>query len=396
MSRDKLSRQTAIVGVGATRFEKQPSRTGMGLLADAFVGALKDSGLEKDEIDGLIVHIGSPGGQDVDRVAEVLGLNVRYAAQPWAHGMWTGSLVAEAAMAVYCGLASCVLVGRGVSQTAPYGLSGQFGGERDPEGFREGGGLTAEMAHVGMTSPGAGAALAIRRYFSRYGGSSEDLAPIAIALRKHASLNPTAALREPISTQDHQASPWVVEPLRRLDYCQVSDGAACVLITSVDRARQLGKPPAVIAGVQGLHVGRNDFVFGIPGLGVQQQEVFDHEPALNDLHALHMAGLTHRDVQGFYTYDAFTPLVAFALERYGFARQGDALRWLRDGRIELGGELPVNTNGGLHSEGHSGGWGAIVEMVRQLRNEAGARQIEGASALFWGPVFGNSVVLTSN
>jgi acetyl-CoA acetyltransferase len=389
-----MSSATTVVGVGATRFVKQPGRSGMSFLAEAFAQALSESGIDKDAIDGLIVHSGSPGGQDVDRAAEVLGLDVRYASQPWSHGMWTGTLIAEAAMAVQCGLANCVLVGRGVSQTTPHGLGGTFGGPGDPEGFREGGGIMAETPHFGMTSPGAGAALAAQLYFHRYGGCNRDLAAIAVAMRAHAARNPAAALREPLTVEEHQASPWVVEPLRLLDYCQVSDGGACVIVTSAERARDLRQRPVFLAGLQGLHAGRQEYVFGVPGLGLQQQDEFPHKPSNADLDALRMAGVVQSDVDLFYTYDAFTPLVPLALERFGFVPVGEGLRWVQGGRIGPGGEFPINTNGGLHSEGHSGGWGAIVEMVRQLRGVCGDRQVRDAEVVFWGPTFGNGIVMT--
>jgi acetyl-CoA acetyltransferase len=390
-----LSRQSAIVGVGKTRFVKQPGRSGMSLLAEAFPRALEDAGLVKEDIDGLIVQSGSPAGEDVDRVAEVLGIEPQFCDQPWSHGMWTATLIAHAAMAVYCGLANCVLVGRGISQTTPRALGGTFGGPTDPEGYREGGGIMGEMPHFGMTSPGAGAAMAVQRYFHRFGGSSADLAAVAIASRKHAALNPDAAMQRPITVEDHQASPWIVEPLHLLDYCQVSDGGACIIVCSAERARSLRQRPGYIAGVQGLHLGRREFIFATPGLGVQRQLEFDFQPTESDLAALRMAGVTQADVDGFYTYDAFTPLTPFALERYGYAPPGEGLRWIQGGRIELGGELPTTTHGGLHSEGHSCGWGAMVEMVLQLRGACGGRQIPNAEVLHWAPIYGNAMVLTN-
>ncbi len=395
MIKEGVASRTAIVGAGRTRFVRQPGRSGTSFLAESFSLALEESGLQKSDIDGLIVHTGSPVGQDVDRVAEVLGISPRYCSQPWSHGMWTATLIAEAAMAIYCGLAECVLVGRGASQTSPHGRGGVFGGPIDAEGFREGGGIMAEMPHFGMTSPGAGAALAVQRYFHRFGGSNRDLAAVAVAMRKHAALNPMAALQKPITVGDHQKSPWVVEPLRLLDYCQVSDGGACVLVTSAERARDLRSRPVYIAGMQGLPVGRNEYVFGPPGLGIQQQDEFHYVPRDSDLAALRMAGVSQDDVDGFFTYDAFTPLVPFALERFGFVPTGQGLAWVQDGRIELGGNLPVNTHGGLHSDGHSGGWGAIVEMVHQLRGQAGPRQIPNAEVLLWAPTFGNALVFTT-
>jgi acetyl-CoA acetyltransferase len=107
------------------------------------------------------------------------------------------------------------------------------------------------------------------------------------------------------------------------------------------------------------------------------------------------AGVTHADVHGFYTYDAFSPLVLFALERFGYCGPGEAAAWVQDGRIELGGALPVNTSGGLLSEAHVAGWNSICEMVRQLRGTAGATQIPNAQALHWGTAWGDAVMLTS-
>jgi acetyl-CoA acetyltransferase len=106
-----------------------------------------------------------------------------------------------------------------------------------------------------------------------------------------------------------------------------------------------------------------------------------------------MAGIERAEVSGFYTYDAFSPLVLFALERFGFCGPGEAATWVQGGRIELGGALPVNTSGGLLSEAHVGGWNSICEMVRQLRGEAGPRQIPGARFLQWGTCWGDSVIL---
>jgi acetyl-CoA acetyltransferase len=100
-------------------------------------------------------------------------------------------------------------------------------------------------------------------------------------------------------------------------------------------------------------------------------------------------------VHGFYTYDAFSPLVLFALERFGYCGPGEAAAWVQDGRIELGGALPVNTSGGLLSEAHVAGWNSICEMVRQLRGTAGASQIPGAQVLHWGTAWGDAVILAA-
>ena len=116
--------------------------------------------------------------------------------------------------------------------------------------------------------------------------------------------------------------------------------------------------------------GSDEFLFGLPGLGIGQQREFRYTPTEDDLLVYRMAGVTPRDVDALYTYDAFSPLVWFVLERLGFCGLGEAAAWTQDGRIELGGELPMNTSGGLLSEAHVSGWNSIVEIVRQVRGSA--------------------------
>ena len=128
-------------------------------------------------------------------------------------------------------------------------------------------------------------------------------------------------------------------------------------------------------------------------LGINQQWSGKVTPRERDLTVYQRSGIGREAVKGFYTYDAFSPLVLFALERFGFCGAGEAASWVQDGRIELGSELPVNTSGGLLSEAHVCGWNTINEMVRQLRGEAGPRQIPAASVLRWGTCWGDSVIL---
>jgi acetyl-CoA acetyltransferase len=172
----------------------------------------------------------------------------------------------------------------------------------------------------------------------------------------------------------------------------VTDGAAVVLVTSAERARDLRQPPVYISGMQGLRAGRDEFIFAPPGLGINQQEAGRVTPKDRDQDAYRMAGIERADIAGLYTYDAFTPLVLFVLERFGFCAPGEAAAWIQDGRIGLCGELPVNTSGGLLSEAHVSGWNSIAEIARQLRGQAGPRQIDGAEFLQWATCWGDSVV----
>ena len=275
-----LRDRTAICGVGLSAYGRRLGRSAIDLGADALRAAVDDAGLAPGDVDGLIVSFGTPSGADADTLAHTLGLQLRMYSQTWAHGRFTATCIQQAAMSVAAGLAEVVACMASVSFTGA--RRPRFGGSGDREGAREGGGGHGEDPVYGMTSPGAGAALVARAYFERYGASSRDLASVAVAFRRHASLNPTAMWREPITVEDHQASRLVCAPLHLLDYCQVNDGAACVIVTSAERARDLRKPAVLISGMQGLPAGRDEFIWSYPGFGIAQQESATHaaEPAL--------------------------------------------------------------------------------------------------------------------
>jgi len=228
-----------------------------------------------------------------------------------------------------------------------------------------------------------------------YGATSAQLAAVPIAMRNHARRNPRAIMREPLTLETHQAARMVVDPLRLFDCCLISDGAAVVLIARGERARDLRQKPVRVIGMQGTRAGREEFIFAPRGLGINQQSAARAAARPVDLEVFAQAGVKHKDVQGFYTYDAFSPLVLFALERFGYCGPGEAALWVQDGRIEPGGALPVNTSGGLLSEAHVAGWNSICEMVRQLRGTAGPSQIPDAQVLHWGTAWGDAVILTA-
>lgn len=384
-----IADRTAIVGVGTSGFSTRSDDTPLALAVRAFRAALADAGLGKEAVDGLVINIGWPLGVDYDRFAEACGLDIRFADQTWTHGRFVGPSLQHAALAVHAGLATCVAGVCGVSFTQQRGL---LGGPGDVEGTREEGGTHEENPVYGMTAPAAGAALAARRYFALYGATSAQLAAVPVAFRRHAALNPQAIMRTPLTVDAHQRSRFIVEPLHLYDCCLVSDGAACVLVTTAERARDGARPPVLIAGLQGMRAGPDEFLFAPRGLGIHQQSTFRFVPGPKDLLAYRMAGVTARDVSALYTYDAFSPLVLFTLERFGFCGPGEAAAWVQGGRIELGGELPMNTSGGLLSEAHVSGWNSIVEIVRQLRGECGERQVPNPRVLQWGTCWGDALI----
>lgn len=378
----------AVCGVGHSAYGRRLNRSQIDLAGEAIRNAVDDAGLERDDVDGLMVSFGTPIGADADTLAYALGLKLRAYNQTWAHGRFTASCIQWAAMMVGAGLAKTVACLASISFS---GLRRpMMGGAGDAEGGREAGGGHGEDPVFGMTSPGAGAALVARKYFDRFGATSRDLAAVAVAFRKHASLNPAAMMHSPITVEDHQNSRFVCEPLHLLDYCLINDGAACVLVTSAERARDAKKPPVYISGMQGLPAGRHEFIWTYPGFGTAQQDGFDYQPGVQPVYD--MAGVSPQDIDVLFTYDAFSILAWTALERFGFCGQGEAAAFSQDGRIEVGGALPMNTNGGLMSEGHIMGWNHQVELVRQLRGECGLRQVPNARLAQWANAYGDSLI----
>ena len=380
---------TAIVGIGQSDYGRFLPQSQLGLGAIALKAALEDAGLAREDVDGIAIHLGWPLGVDYDRVAEAFGLDLRWVTQTWLHGRFVTSMIQQAAMAVACGLANVVACFTAISFTRERQI---LGGPGDAEGTREEGGTHGESPPYGLTAPAGGAALAMQRYMALYGATSEELAAVPIAFRKHALKSPHAVMKQPLTLEAHQASRMVVDPLHLYDCSLITDGAAVVLITTSQRARDLRQKPVRITGMQGMRAGRDEFIFAPRGLGINQQQ---SSRTRHENEVYRMAGIERKDIDALYTYDAFSPLVLFTLERFGFCGPGEAAKWVQGGRIELGGELPMNTSGGLLSEAHIGGWNSVLEMVRQLRGTAPERQIANARHLQWGTAWGDSVILSS-
>src|SRR2546426_6868529 len=356
--------QTAIVGIGQSEYGRHASASQLKLGATAFKAALDDAGLTREDVDGVAIHMGWPLGVDYDRVAEAYGLDLRWASQSWLHGRFVTSAIQHAAMAVACGLANVVACVTAISFTRERQI---LGGPDDFEGTREDGGTHGESPPYGLTAPAGGAALAMQRYMALFGATSEQLAAVPIAFRKHALKSPHAVMKEPLTLEAHQRSRMVVDPLRLYDCSLITDGAAVALVTTAERAKDLKQKPVYISGMQGLRAGREEFIFAPRSLGINQQGSARYRPQERDLLAYRMAEIERDDIDALYTYDAFSPLGLFALERFGFFGPGEAALWVQGGRIELGGELPMNKAGGLPSEAHGGGWNSILEVIGPLR-----------------------------
>jgi acetyl-CoA acetyltransferase len=387
------SLDAAIVGALITPVGVWPEETTFGLAATALSGALEDSGLDRSAIDGFVWNLGRPSGEDYDSMMVALDLKARFVTQFWTHGRFTGSAVLTAAMAVTSGMADCVVCLGGTKRQATGGPpAAAFG--HPPHG---------DLQAYGMASFVHEAAMAFQSYLAIYGVDRDRLADVVMASRAYAALNDTAYRRDPVTMDDYLASPMLVDPLRRLDCfpfresgSPMNDYGACVIITSGEIARSLDRQPVYILGGQGVQAGRQETYFGRPGLGLFGQTERTFAPSEWDGRVYEASGVKPSDVDVFFTYDCFASLVWMALERFGHCPPGEAAEWVTRERIGPGGSFPVNTNGGLLSQGHTGGWGHMCELTRQLRNEAGPRQVEGASVAQWGAIFGDSVVFSND
>jgi acetyl-CoA acetyltransferase len=348
----RLSNRIAVIGVGNTRYGSFPETDEYGLAAQAFADAVQDCGIDKNSIDGLLVcRI-----PYYARMGEVLGLDPRWTMTLPPHGRMSGIGIIEAAMAIDAGLATHVAL-----LYANIGRSRRvnYGGDENP----------GTWDPWGMTSPGAAHALMFRRHMELYGTTTRQLAEVSVAIRHHASLNPDAVMRTPITIEEHEAARPIVAPLRLLDYCLINDGAVCLILTSTERARDFRQRPVLISGFgaqesfTGSAISNFDFEMWYPAVQAAGQQAY------------RMAGVSHDDIDALMCYDNFSPTVLFSLEGLGFCPRGESGRFVEGGTLQLGARLPVNTDGGHLSNSYMQGWALNVEAVRQLRGGCGARQV---------------------
>ncbi|MFJ8820057.1 thiolase family protein [Amycolatopsis thermoflava] len=356
----------AVAGVGTTRFGKLPGHSADDLAGWALREALADAGMDVRDIDGLVACRVT----GYESFASAHGLQPRWCVPLPAEGRMCGAAIELATAALrtgQCRTVALVYGNDGRSAGATYGAGGT-GYTAAGEGY----GTAPELTRpYGMTSPGAFSALMFQRHRHQYGTTEEQLAEVALTFRRHAALNPAAVMRDPLDLETYLASRYIVEPLHLFDYCLINDGGVAMILTTAERAPDLPRPPVYVRGAaQRAQFLGSDFppeAFWAGAIGEAGAE------------SLRQAGIDRADVDGLMLYDNFSPNVLFTLEGLGYCPRGESGRWIQDGRIGLGGELPVNTSGGHLSESYLQGWGLNVEAVRQLRGECGARQIPGAT-----------------
>jgi acetyl-CoA acetyltransferase len=339
--------KAVIAGIGHTAHGKLPGRTPLSLTVEASRAALADAGIEKSLVDALLVKYPTSRFESMfgQKVAEAMRLQPRLGAVVDQGGASNISMISWAGLAIEAGQCDVALV-----TTADNPRTGTRQAYERAWG---------DDAVYGWFGTPAGYAMIAQRHMAEFGTTSEQLGAIAKACRRHGAANPAAQLRKPITIEDHQRSPWVVEPLRRDDCCLISDGGAAVVVMSAERARELEVPdPVPILG----------FGQGHSSYEVAQRPVLTETGAgISARTAFAMAGIQPDDVDVAQIYDCFTITVLLTLEDYGFCGRGEGGEFVQDGGVELGGRLPVNTSGGLLSETGMPGMQLVIEGVRQVR-----------------------------
>ena len=349
---------SAIVGVATAGIGEAPGRTATELLAEASGAALAEAGLTLRDVDGLFTNTAVHSHPALS-IGEYLGLRPRFSESSSIGGASFVGYLVTATMALQARLCDVALICYGSNQRTALGRLEAKSGSQSYE------------APYQPRHPITSYALATARHMHQYGTTRAQLAAVAVAARDWARMNPEAFMRGPLTIDDVLASRMVSDPVTVRDCCLVTDGAGAVVMVRAERARDFPKPPAYFLGGAIAHWHMQ--IDQLPDLTVTAAT--DSGPR-----AFAMAGLCPRDVDVLQLYDAFTINTLLALEDLGFCAKGEGGALAASGAIGPGGALPVNTNGGGLSCCHPGMYGifTVIESVRQLRGEAGCRQVAGA------------------
>ncbi|MGN9791554.1 lipid-transfer protein [Streptomyces sp. OZ13] len=362
--KDALGGRAAVVGIGATEFSKNSGRSELRLAAEAVRAALDDAGLSPADVDGMVTFTMDTNPEIT--VAQAAGIGeLSFFSRVHYGGGAACATLQQAALAVAAGIAEVVVCYRAFNERS----GRRFGsGVQHREPTAEGAALGWNLP-FGLLTPASWVAMAAQRYLYAYGLTPEAFGHVAVTGRRHAATNPAAYFYgRPITLEDHAASRWTVEPLRLLDCCQETDGGQAIVVTGLERARDLRRPPAVIlAAAQGAGRAQEqmtsfyrDDLTGLPEMGVVARQLW------------RTSGLAPRDIDVGIVYDHFTPFVLMQLEEFGFCKSGEGAAFVASD------VLPLNTHGGQLGEAYLHGMNGIAEAVRQLRGTA-VNQIPGAA-----------------
>lgn len=361
MNLEHLKNKIAIVGVGYTPQGKIPGRTAVSFHIEAIRNALADAGIEKNEVDAMLLYRHfTPLAGDYDvtafTVAEQMGFRPSVIGQ---EAYCTRGWLYHSIGLLASGLCRYVVISYGDNARS---------GRRSFVKELSGGKATDDLAAFGDLSTMSKYAMQARRAMETYDTGPEVWKEISIAQRQWACLNPQAAMYgKPLDEDGYYASQMVAAPLRLLDATPSSDGGRAIVLTTVERAKALGHPYAVLRGFGSANQPVSPF----------RLSVEDPESAakLASDQAFRMAGITCRDVDACELYDCFTYTVEATLRDYGFFQKENVREFLTRQRLGPGGELPVNTSGGMLSEGYFMGLTPVAEAVMQLTGRCGQRQL---------------------
>ncbi|OAI44440.1 sterol carrier protein [bacterium SCGC AG-212-C10] len=362
---------TAITGFGITPMGRIYGKTTTEFAADAVSMAIKDAGLEKSQVDGLLINAGitgfTGGGLNLG-LQNYLGMtNLRLMNHMDGAGSTASQMVQYASMAIAAGMANHVVCVFADAPLKEGGKTGESyargrGGSGRPQGMA---GLTAAAGWFGANT---GYAMACQRHMALYGTNHDQLGAIAVAQRKWARMNPMAQMTSEMTIDDYHNSRWVVEPLHLLDCCLVSNGAVAVIVSSADVAKDMPQPPVYIWGMGQGHPGNT------ARHGADAETETGGKIAAKTAYA--MAGVGPSDITVCELYDCYTYTVLVTLEDYGFCKKGEGGPFVADGKLGPGGSLPTNTGGGELSAYYMWGMTPLSEAVIQGRGHGGDRQVK--------------------
>ncbi|MFC1926296.1 thiolase family protein [Chloroflexota bacterium] len=356
-----LKDKYAIVGVGDTKYGKHPGLSHYDLNVIAIKEALEDCGLTNKDVDCLLTKSPVSGFQwgYSSVVSELIGIEPNVTGTIEAMGATCGVMVQIAMGMIEAGLCKVAVLTYGdnpVTGVNPYGGVAWEKMWGDPGMF-------------GMYGAPAKYSLFARRHMHQFGTKAEQFGAIKLACCKHALLNPKAQLQKEVTIEQYMNSPMIAEPVRAFDSCLVSDGGGAVIVTSAEMAKSLKKKPVYVMGCG---------QYARPQQEYSKLNLMEGPAKRSGEIAFKMAGITPKDIDVAQIYDCFTVTALITIEDYGFCKKGEGGPFVEGGRIELGGELPVNTGGGMLAECGLSGFQGIIEGVRQMRGECGPRQVKDA------------------
>jgi len=381
---DDVSGRVAIAGIGETAYTKASGRTAREIGAEAAERAIGDAGLEPSDIDGLTWN-GAFADFDDAAFHEHFGTDHELWTSPWGGGMtWAATAPHLAAQAIEADKAKHVLNVFPVAwATQRSSMTGGPGETHASQPLKQ----NLEVPFGWFPQPVYFATI-MRRHMLEFGTTEEQFGAVALACRRHANLHPGAVMHDkPMTIDDYLGSPVLADPLRMFDSCLISDGGAAYITTSIERARDLPQPPAVVAGV-----GEGNAASG--GHWSQQRDFTSTPQVFSAPAAFAMAGLTPADVDVLTVYDPFTVVSLMQIEDMGFCPKGDAGAFAEgDALHHDGGVLPFNTHGGLLSHAYVLGIAHVVEIVKQLRGTAPAQVPDCDIAVYGGYTGGTASTL---